>query len=214
MDGGNSVMNSVANLQFWTFNEIDEKDNPIRVDSIMMHSSKYWERHYANGGTSGLGSRGAWALWKARVLNTFVAELGIQSVIEFGCGDGYQLNLAKYPSYLGYDVSPTTVNRCRELFAHDPTKRFIEAYSGERAELALSIDVAYHLIEDDVYDTHMRDLFAAAERFVVVYTMVSNARDMEGHMRYRPLHGWDKRLVNEVDIGGCDFFVFKVHDKD
>jgi hypothetical protein len=178
-----------------------------------MPSSKYWEEHYANGGTSGLGSRGGWALWKARFLNKFVSSLGIKSVIEFGCGDGYQLNLAKYPSYLGYDVSPTVIDHCRESFAHDTTKCFINEYSGERAQLALSIDVAYHLIEDDVYETHMRNLFEAAERFVVVYTMVSNERNMKGHMRYRPLSGWDKRVVNEFDIGGCDFFVFNVQDK-
>lgn len=38
--------------------------------------------------------------------NDFVRARGIDSVIEFGCGDGAQLALAEYPAYGGIDVSP------------------------------------------------------------------------------------------------------------
>ncbi|MBI9084342.1 MAG: hypothetical protein JEZ11_12140 [Desulfobacterales bacterium] len=73
---------------------------------------EYWERRYAQGGTSGAGSYGRLAEFKAEVLNTFVEERGVQNIIEFGCGDGNQLSLAKYPSYVGLDASKTAVTQC------------------------------------------------------------------------------------------------------
>ena len=74
-------------------------------------SAAYWESRYAKGGSSGVGSYGRFAEFKAEVLNRFVATHSVQSVIEFGCGDGNQLALASYPWYLGYDVSATAVAR-------------------------------------------------------------------------------------------------------
>ncbi len=69
------------------------------------------------------------------------------------CGDGNQLALARCPIYVGFDVS-STVRMCRARFARDTTKPFatIEEYVGETAELALSLDVVYHLVEDAIYD--------------------------------------------------------------
>ncbi len=61
----------------------------------------YWENRYRRGGTSGAGSEGALADYKARFVNDFVAEHRIDSVIEFGCGDGRQLEGMRYPRYLG-----------------------------------------------------------------------------------------------------------------
>jgi hypothetical protein len=60
-------------------------------------SADYWERRYAEGGDSGHGSYGRFAEFKAEVLNRFVAEQRIESIVEFGCGDGNQLTLASYP---------------------------------------------------------------------------------------------------------------------
>ncbi len=52
----------------------------------MTGSVDYWERNYATGGTSGEGSYGPLADFKARILNSFVAEHDVRSVIELGCG--------------------------------------------------------------------------------------------------------------------------------
>ena len=103
-------------------------------------SKSYWESRYASGGDSGVGSYSRFAEFKAEVLNSFVAEHALQSVIEFGCGDGNQLGLAKYPKYLGLDVSDTAVAQCRKLFAADRTKTFalVMDHRGEKAELALA----------------------------------------------------------------------------
>ena len=39
----------------------------------------------------------------------------------------------------------------------------------DRAELALSLDVIYHLVEDTVYESYMGQLFDSATKYVIVY---------------------------------------------
>lgn len=73
-------------------------------------STDYWESRYATGGTSGPGSSGKLAEFKAEVLNSFVRRDNVLSVIEFGCGDGNQLSLASYPDCIA----------CHEGWALDP----------------------------------------------------------------------------------------------
>ena len=157
-------------------------------------SAGYWEERYAAGGDSGRGSYGKDAAFKADVLNRFVADQGVRSVIEFGCGDGNQLSLVRYPRYLGLDVSPHAVELCRERFSGEDTKEFrvLGEYAGETADLALSLDVLYHLVEDDVFDAHMRTLFAAGDRFVIVFsTNVDDRTALDrAHVRHRKFTDW------------------------
>ena len=154
----------------------------------------YWEKRYAAGGGSGMGSCGRAAHYKAKVLNDFTESRDIASVIEFGSGDGNQLQLAHYRSYLGFDVSPTAVEHCRELFRGDPSRTFalLDEYHGERADAALSIDVIFHLVEDEIFKRHMTTLFHAGERFVIIYS--SNTENNFGydgtHVRRRRFTGW------------------------
>src|SRR5689334_9848740 len=116
-------------------------------------SRKYWEKRYEKGGTSGSGSYGHLADFKAEILNNFVQSNNVRSVIEFGCGDGNQLKLSNYPSYIGFDISDASINRCMTIFSGDRSKRFklADKYENETAELALSLDVIFHLTEDNVY---------------------------------------------------------------
>jgi len=152
-------------------------------------SQDYWVKRYEKGGNSGPGSYSELAKFKARVLNGLVTEKNIASVIEFGCGDGNQLELAQYPSYHGFDVSPVAVELCRKRFTADPSKRFglLGDYAGETADLALSLDVIYHLVEDRVYEAHLRSVFGAATRFVAIYSTNRDAPDDAGlpHVRHR-----------------------------
>jgi len=162
-------------------------------------SARYWERRYASGGTSGAGSRGALALYKADVLNAFVAANDVASVVEFGCGDGEQLALARYPRYLGLDVSPSMLRRVMARFADDRTKSFLrydphcftDPAGLVTADLALSIDVVYHLVEHDVYRLHLRHVFGAATRFVGLYTTdadrLAPTTGTAPHVRHRPV---------------------------
>lgn len=151
-------------------------------------SGKYWEERYRLGGHSGEGSRGANAEYKAKVINRFIADHRVKSLIEFGCGDGHQLAMFKTSQYLGVDVSRTVVQQCQSRFDGDPGKRFVlvNEYSGERADLALSLDVIFHLIEDQVYKTYLERLFAAAERYVVIYSTSADVQNTGvPHVRHR-----------------------------
>lgn len=161
-------------------------------------SGQYWERRYAEGRGSGVGSEGPLAEFKAEVLNKFVADNDVASVIEFGCGDGQQLARAKYPRYLGLDVSPTIIDKCLADFAGDDSKSFAlhdtlhfsDPAGFLRADLAMSLDVIFHLVEDDIFDAYMRHLFAAAERFVVVYSSNVDVPREEIHYRQRAFTPW------------------------
>jgi SAM-dependent methyltransferase len=169
----------------------------LKARATFKGSAPYWERRYAVGGTSGSGSYGAIAAWKAEVVNRWVTDHEVTSVIDLGCGDGNQLGLATYPRYLGIDVSPTAIKRCVELFGSDQTKSFV-AYDPTawhdpagwfRADLALSMEVIFHLVEDEVRDAYLRQLFASAERFVVICAYDAD-RPAAAHERYLKFTPW------------------------
>lgn len=157
-------------------------------------SSDYWVRRYRKGRNSGGGSYGRLAEFKAEVLNEFVRTHTIRTVIEFGCGDGHQLALANYPHYLGYDVSPDALELCRARFAGDPSRQFrlMDDHRQEQAQLALSLDVLYHLVEDHVFDGYMRRLFAAATDHVIIYSSNTseNPPGQGAHVRHRRFTDW------------------------
>ena len=77
------------------------------------------------GGTSGSGSYNQLAHFKAEILNKFVADHEVQTVIEFGFGDGNQLMLARYPQYTGFEVSQVAVDLCRQKFADDASQQLL-----------------------------------------------------------------------------------------
>jgi len=160
-------------------------------------SSTYWESRYRSGGNSSVGSYGLFAQFKAEVINDFLARRDIHNAIEFGCGDGNQLGLIRCRSYLGFDVSANAVKRCQRLFKSDRNKTFrlMTDYVGDYADLTLSLDVIFHLVEDNVFEHYMRRLFAASNRYVIIYASDSddNPGDQPDHVRHRAFTGWIQR---------------------
>ena len=141
-------------------------------------SGEYWDQRYKIGGTSGSGSYGHFSEFKAEVLNQFVVSNDIHLVLDFGCGDGSQLTLANYPKYVGFDVSKRAIQMCANRFLNDKTKSFF-LYDPEcfvdngntfQGDLAISLDVIYHLVEDKVYEKYMKHLFASSSRYVIIYS--------------------------------------------
>ena len=202
----------------------------IRGNKTFRTSGEYWEQRYRNGGTSGAGSYSRLAGFKAAVLNDFVATHRVTTVIEIGSGDGAQLTLAEYPDYTGVDVSQVALESTRRLFAGDSSKRFLhtsEMTTTDRAELALSLDVIYHLVEDAVYDGYMGQLFDSATKYVIVYSSNSAKSWSSPHVRHREFTRWvqdhrpDFELVEIIpnrypyDKGDpdntsfADFFIFE-----
>ncbi len=193
-------------------------------------SREYWSRRYAKGGNSGAGSYGKRAKFKAEVINSFIAENNIKSVIEFGCGNGNQLKLAQYPKYLGFDVSPKAISLCKKVFYSDPSKHFnlLKDYHGEKADLILSLDVIFHLIEDDVFESHMKQLYKSCNKFVIIYSSNTDKqlKQQAAHIRHRKLTKWvdenmpDWKLIqhipNKYPLHGrnkeesrVDFYIYK-----
>lgn len=157
-------------------------------------SENYWKSRYRDGGNSGAGSYNELAHFKAEIINSWVNDFALESMIEFGCGDGNQLLLAQYPQYLGLDISPNAIAGCRQRFSADSTKSFalLDDYAGQQAQLGLSLDVIYHLVEDDVFNQYMRRLFASATRYVVIYSSnTDQQRNLQGrHVRHRCFTEW------------------------
>jgi hypothetical protein len=169
-------------------------------------SGSFWETVYREGGTSGPGSYGRLAEFKAEVLNDFVRKKNIQTVIEFGCGDGAQLQRASYPEYVGVDVASVSIDRCSALFAHDTSKRFYLSNSLPKNigtfDLALSLDVIYHLIEDSVFEAYMRSLFGVAQRYVVIYSSDYDALTPGPHVRHRRFTTWISKNARDWQPAG------------
>lgn len=166
----------------------------VRKPENFKTSSSYWDARYRHGGTSGPGSYGRLALFKSEIINQFVDDNNIESVVEFGCGDGAQLNLARYKKYTGIDVSVEAVKRCRRDFSSDKTKAFFVSGSAEEksvsAELSMSLDVLYHLVEDDVYNAYMHRLVQSAERFICIYSSNVDLPGHVPHIRHRRFTRW------------------------
>lgn len=187
--------------------------------SSWLGSQAYWEERYKRGDDSGAGSHGRSARLKAQVINAFVIAHDVKSVIEFGCGDGHQLALAEYPQYMGFDVSEAAIQRCRQLFWNDRAKRFglLSEYRGEKADLALSLDVIYHLVEDDVFSAHMAAVFRASNRYVVIYSSNENRNPwfLGKHLRHRKFTMWisenapDWRLLHTRSGFAADFHFYE-----
>ncbi|MCL2672933.1 MAG: class I SAM-dependent methyltransferase [Alphaproteobacteria bacterium] len=189
----------------------------------------YWERRYQQGQLGGTeGAFDAIADFKSRFLNNFVKENDVKSVIDFGCGDGCFLCYCRFPEYTGYEVSQSALRDCQEyFFLKYPQWQFFDYrdYDGRQAELALSLDVIDYLVEDHTYIKHMRDLFAAATRYVIIYSSdIDNVHndDVEGvHVRQRKFTDWiadnvkDFVLKERFDgqfnksLNPNDFFVYE-----
>lgn len=134
----------------------------------------YWDKRYREGRDSGEGSRGAVGKGKAEHVNQVIAEHDIASVIDWGCGDGQVLaHITDDVDYLGVDVSPTIL---AEVRAAHPHRRFSLAPSPGgavpaewEADLGLSMDVLFHLVDDVDYREYLRRLFGTATRMVLIY---------------------------------------------
>jgi SAM-dependent methyltransferase len=209
----------------WQFVPVPVKRLAERlVWSATRGSTAFWELHYRARGTSGPGSRGSAAAFKAAETNRIVMANGVRSVVEFGCGDGYQLGLLAVPRYVGLDVSPRVLSWCIERYGADASKTFLrydptcwhDRLRLIHADLALSMDVILHLVEPDVFEKYMTDLFAAADRFVLIYS--SNDEAYENRFtRHRRFTDWVSvhephwRLTERVDNpepGGADFYLY------
>lgn len=140
------------------------------MKQIQYTPASYWDRRYREGRSSGAGSEGSEGQYKADYVSDFIHNHGVKSLIDWGCGDGQVLELIRLEDalYHGVDCSPTILDRMRRKFpehsfstddGHQPT-----------AELALSMDVLFHLPADHDYSAYLFDLFGSARKYVMIYS--------------------------------------------
>ena len=121
-----------------------------------------------------------------------------------GSGDCNQLSLVKYKNYIGYDVSKTAINICKNKFQNDSSKKFYllnnKFINNKKADLSISLDVIYHLIEDDIFNTHMKNLFNSSNKYVIIYSSNYNNKGML-HIKHRKFTDWiDKYMCKSWKI--------------
>ena len=187
----------------------------------------YWDKRYKMEGNSGAGSYGLLAEFKAKVINRFIENNKIKTAVEFGCGDGNNLKMIHYPTYLGLDVATSSIEICKDMFKDDKTKSFIQ-YTPKTfynngfftAELVLCLDVLYHIIpEDDFYKT-LDDIFSTSSKYVILYTNTDPVEYRRGgHQLFRDTKAvlakypqWEIVEIVEQeykDLSPSDFYILK-----
>jgi hypothetical protein len=157
------------------------------------HSEIYWESRYKAGGNSGAGSYNHLAAFKAELINALVDEFKIQTAIEFGSGDGNQLSMLKFQSYTGLDVSVSAIELCKNKFEGDSSKSFF-LYNNKafvdnrgvfRCDASMSLDVLYHLVEQEVYEDYLKHLFQCSSKLVIIYGADMSLPQKTPHELYR-----------------------------
>ncbi|MEK4513802.1 class I SAM-dependent methyltransferase [Paenibacillus sp. FSL H8-0122] len=145
---------------------------------------RYWEQAYQSGETSGRGSYGVLAEFKAEVVNGLIQRENIARVIEFGCGDGNQLQYMNYNEYLGVDVSVTSVRLCTSRFADDSSKSFMLYTPGLwinrgflQADLTVCLDVLYHITDETDFRNTLRDILYSSTEWVALYTRLEETEN-------------------------------------
>lgn len=191
-------------------------------------SDLYWIERYKKNGNSGAGSYGDLAVFKTNFFNTFIKKEKINSVIDFGCGDGNQMTSFQVAKCIGLDISAEIIEFCKNKFKNDTSKDFL-VYDYKNfdnhnlvSDLAVSMDVIYHLVEDSIYNKYMNDLFSCARKFVVVYSTNHDNNPMlkMPHVRHRNFSKWinnnkkEWKFYKKVDnkfpsASKANFYIYK-----
>lgn len=167
--------------------------NKIFPHEEFSNSQEYWINRYKKGGNSGAGSYNNLAEFKGEIINEFVSKNYIKTVIELGFGDGNQLEYFQFESYIGFDISNIVIQKCRQKFKNDVSKQFMhmDIISNQKADMVMSLDVIYHLIEDEVYNNYMSHLFDLSNKYVIIYAIDSDeSNNYRAHVKPRKFTSW------------------------
>ncbi|WP_425392305.1 methyltransferase domain-containing protein [Ekhidna sp.] len=169
---------------------------------MFISSSDFWKNNYKAGGHSGYGSYNELAIFKAEVINEFIDSNEYESYAEFGCGDGNQIDLIHYPSFSGYDISEECIEICKQRFKSKENMSFstMKEYVGQQYDVTLSLDVLFHLVEDEVYKEYLDTLFKASRYQVIIYS--SNTNDNSSNYYPQVRH---RKFTEDIKLWYPDF---------
>ncbi|HHS50334.1 MAG TPA: class I SAM-dependent methyltransferase [candidate division Zixibacteria bacterium] len=137
-------------------------------------ADEYWDNRYKSSDRgSGEGSRGNLKDQKIEIINDLIKKHGIESVFDYGCGDGIQVEELLPIKYVGADISETSVEMCRSKYAEDPNKSFFVTGNypfDTKFDMSMSLDVLYHIPTEAQLEEYIRNLFKVSSNIVVIYT--------------------------------------------
>lgn len=169
----------------------------------------YWDKRYLSNGTSGLGSYGVLAEFKADIINEYIKQKGIKSAVEFGCGDGSQLSKINYDSYIGLDVSRVCINKCKLIFRKYENKKFYVYKPGEMSQdikdvnndMIVCLDVLYHITNEEDFIKTLDDIFMLNCPYIMIYTMLTEPKaPLSIHLKYRNVFEYLSKYPNYTQL--------------
>jgi SAM-dependent methyltransferase len=170
--------------------------------------SGYWHERYLRGDGSGVSSRGDAAADKAERINLLLDRLSSRTVVDWGVGDGTVAAKIVADRYLGVDIAPAALDLARDVCGDRPGWAWL-LYDPHRpppltvhADLALSLDVLFHLTDDGAYRAYLALLFGSARIVLIRASNYEAPRD--DHMRRRKWSvdipaGWTVRDRPDTD---------------
>lgn len=113
-------------------------------------------------------------------------------------------------------------DKTKSFFLYNP-KYFRDSNSIFKADLALSLDVIYHLIEYNIFKIYMEHLFLSSDKFVIIYSSDFNT-NQKYHVRHRQFSKWIRdnlpewKLINKIknrypNESHSEFFIYKKMNK-
>ena len=189
-----------------------------------MNTKIYWTNRYKTGGNSGAGSYNDLYILKRDIINDIISKKDIKSIIDFGCGDGNQIKEINIKKYIGFDIADSSINICKKKYNDDKTKEFynynmINSIDMKSANLTLSLDVLYHILEDDLFIDYIKNLFNYSNNYVLIYS--SNVKGTKNqHIYTRKFTDYisnlfpNWQLIKKIDQkyptkSSADFYLYK-----
>lgn len=155
---------------------------------------RYWDERYRRNRTSGEGSEGQKAVAKAQRINDLIRVEDVESIIDWGVGDGTVLSMidSSVP-YLGVDIAPITIQRLQEHYRQTRYRKWPRMFKladqawldADAADLAMSLDVIFHCVEHGEYQLHLLRVFTSAQRLVLIHSSDHDGGRTARHVRWR-----------------------------
>lgn len=187
-----------------------------------MSTEQIWNNRYQNGGNSGSGSYNELYIFKRDIINNIINKNSIKSIIDFGCGDGNQIREINTKNYIGIDIAKTSIDICKMKY-NGSIKKFYTYKEIDtmnlQAELTMSLDVLYHILEEELYVTYLKNLFSSSSKYVLIYSSNYDGH-IDGHMHTRKFTNnienmfpnWDlHKKINQIypKKSSANFYLYK-----
>lgn len=170
-------------------------------------ANEYWNNRYKSGLDSGSGSYGQYADFKIKVVNDFIQEKKIESLFDYGCGDGNNmLKLNFIHKYVGYDISFSAVEICKLKFNNSWMSFTNNINEVEPCDASLSMDVIFHLVDNEDFKHYMDYLFMKSKQYVIIFST-----DYNRPFIYSP-HYRDRCFSDYVYKNFPEWRIYKVID--